>query len=107
MAKKNTTQPAPETLEQALEVIATLEAENKKLSESNEELQELLNDARNASNNTGSAPEFVYKKKKYRITAGKFMYNEKVYSAADLLADEALQAELIDFKAGFIEAVED
>lgn len=102
MAKKDP--KAPATLEEALEVITKQNEQIANLESENAELSQLLAEAREHPAGH-SVPEFTFEKKKYRVTAGKFNFDGKIHSAAELIENKELQAQLIQLGVGFIEEV--
>ena len=81
------TQPteAEQIIAEQAELIASLTAENKALKGA-----------------PAKSPSIEVDGKEYAVKTADFHYKGKKYSAADLIADEALQAELVGKQVGFL-----
>lgn len=92
------------TVEEALEVIATLEAEKAEQTELIKELRAELK----ASNKIVAAKENIVKlkDKKYKITAKSFHLNGVEHQASEIANDSDVLIELVKIGAGFVVEVE-
>lgn len=92
------------TVEEALEVIATLEAEKAEQAEVIKELRAELK----ASNKVAAVKENIVKlkDKKYKITAPSFFLNGEKHQASEIASDSDVLKELVKLEAGFLVEVE-
>lgn len=92
------------TVEEALEVIATLEADKAEQAEVIKELRAELK----ASNKIVAAKENIVKikDKKYKITAKSFHLNGVEHQADEISNDSDVLKELVEIGAGFVVEVE-
>lgn len=106
MGKKNSAEF--ETLEQALEAIDGLKKELAQAKADNAEQAAIIADIRKTGGTqSAKKPSFEHEGKTYQVNAGKFNYNNQVFTAQDLCENPKLQAELIEAQVGFIEEVKD
>lgn len=106
MSKKNTSEI--ETLEQALEVIDGLKKELDQAKADNAEQAAIIAEIRKTGGaKSAQKPRFEHEGKTYQVNAGKFNYNNQIFTAQDLCENPKLQAELLEAKVGFIEEVKD
>jgi hypothetical protein len=93
-----------ETLEQALEVIETLEKEATESADIIADLRAKLS----ASNKVAEAKQNIVKLKnrKFKINCASFHFNGVEHQASEIKNDSEILAELVEIEAGFLEEVE-